>query len=240
MALIELQDVVKRYRVGEQEIVALDQVNLRIEQGEFAAIIGPSGSGKSTLMHLLGCLDTATSGTVRIDGVDVSGASSNLVAQMRNQKIGFVFQAFNLLSKFTVLQNVELPMVYASVTAHERRQRALEAIERVGLSQRLHNNPLQLSGGQCQRVAIARALVNRPKIVFADEPTGNLDSKTGESILQLFRELSAQGRTIVIVTHDNEIAEQTGRRIEIRDGRVVSGAEPLALTAAPGSEVMLP
>ncbi len=237
MSLIELRDVVKRYRIGEQEIVALDHIDLTIDEGEFAAIIGPSGSGKSTLMHLLGCLDTATSGTVIIDGIDVSRANSNQLSQMRNRKIGFVFQAFNLLSKFNVLQNVELPMVYANVTAQERRQRALEAIERVGLQERLYNNPLQLSGGQCQRVAIARALVNHPKIVFADEPTGNLDSATGESILQLFRELSAQGRTIVLVTHDNDIAGRTERRIEIRDGRIVTGRErPVtASTAAPVS-----
>ncbi len=232
MPLIELRDVVKRYRVGEQEIVALDHIDLTLDEGEFAAIIGPSGSGKSTLMHLLGCLDTPTSGTLLIDGIDVSRAKGNFLAQMRNQKIGFVFQAFNLLSKFSVLQNVELPMVYASVTAEERHSRALEAVERVGLLNRMHNNPLQLSGGQCQRVAIARALVNHPKIIFADEPTGNLDSKTGASILQLFRDLSAQGRTIVLVTHDNEIAAQTNRRIEIRDGKIVTHAETSAAPAA--------
>jgi putative ABC transport system ATP-binding protein len=222
MPLIELKDVVKRYRVGDQEILALDGINLSIEQGEYAAIIGPSGSGKSTLMHLLGCLDTPTSGTMNIDGVNVSRASSNLLSEMRNRKIGFVFQSFNLLGKFTVLQNGELPMIYAGVSARERRERALAAIERVGLSHRVENTPLQLSGGQMQRVAIARALVNNPRIVFADEPTGNLDSKTGATILELFRELSAQGRTIVLVTHDDKIAAQTPRRIEIRDGKMVS------------------
>ena len=222
MPLIELKDVVKRYRVGDQEILALDGINLSIEQGEYAAIIGPSGSGKSTLMHLLGCLDTPTSGTMNIDGVNVSRASSNLLSEMRNRKIGFVFQSFNLLGKFTVLQNVELPMIYAGVSARERRERALAAIECVGLSHRVENTPLQLSGGQMQRVAIARALVNNPRIVFADEPTGNLDSKTGATILELFRELSAQGRTIVLVTHDDKIAAQTPRRIEIRDGKMVS------------------
>ena len=224
MALIELQNVTKRYLVGEQEIVALAGIDLQIEQGEYAAIIGPSGSGKSTLMHLLGCLDTPTAGTMRIDGVDVSRASSNQLSEMRNEKIGFVFQSFNLLAKFTVLQNVELPMIYAGVSARERRERALAAIERVALSNRMKNTPLQLSGGQMQRVAIARALVNDPKIVFADEPTGNLDSKTGATILQLFRELSEQGRTIVLVTHDNAIAAQTPRRIVIQDGRIVDGA----------------
>jgi len=222
MSLIELRNVTKTYRVGEQEIRALDGLDLDIDQGEFAAIIGPSGSGKSTLMHLLGCLDTPSTGTMVIDGIDLSNASGNLLAEMRNQKIGFVFQAFNLLSKFNVLQNVELPMIYSSIPAKERHQRALKAIDRVGLSQRVHNTPLQLSGGQMQRVAIARALVNDPKIVFADEPTGNLDSATGATILQMFRELSEQGRTIVLVTHDNHIAAQAARRIEMRDGKVVN------------------
>jgi putative ABC transport system ATP-binding protein len=221
MALIELREVIKRYRIGEQEILALNGITLDIEQGEYAAIIGPSGSGKSTLMHLLGCLDTPTEGTMRIDGIDVSRASGNRLAEMRNQKIGFVFQSFNLLPKLTVQQNVELPMIYSGVSARERSARALEAIARVELANRVKNTPLQLSGGQMQRVAIARALVNRPKIIFADEPTGNLDSKTGANILQLFRELSEQGSTIVLVTHDNNIAEQTPRRIKIQDGLIV-------------------
>ena len=237
MALIELREVTKRYKVGEQEINALAGINLEIEQGEYAAIIGPSGSGKSTLMHLLGCLDTPTSGTMKIDNIDVSRASENRLAEMRNQKIGFVFQAFNLLNKFNVLQNVELPMIYSSMPAKERRQKALAAIERVGLGQRVHNTPLQLSGGQMQRVAIARALVNSPKIIFADEPTGNLDSTTGATILEMFRELSAQGSTIVLVTHDNNIANKAPRRIEIHDGKIVhDGAHAeahLAPLAAP-------
>jgi len=240
MPLIELTDVIKRYKIGEQEILALDGINLIIEQGEYAAIIGPSGSGKSTLMHLLGCLDTPTSGRMLIDGVDVSRASGNKLSEMRNQKIGFVFQSFNLLPKMTVLQNVELPMIYAGVSARERRERAMVAIERVELQNRAKNTPLQLSGGQMQRVAIARALVNNPRIVFADEPTGNLDSKTGANILQLFRELSTGGCTIVLVTHDAKIAAQTPRRIEIRDGKIVdaaamdpvlSGAVPLPVSA---------
>ena len=235
MPLIELVDVVKRYKIGEQEILALDGINLTIDQGEYAAIIGPSGSGKSTLMHLLGCLDTPTSGTMLIDGVDVSRASGNKLSEMRNEKIGFVFQSFNLLPKLTVLQNVELPMIYAGVSARERRERALVAIERVELQNRVKNTPLQLSGGQMQRVAIARALVNKPRIVFADEPTGNLDSKTGANILQLFRELSTQGSTIVLVTHDAKIAAQTPRRIEIRDGKIVDAAamDPVLSGAVP-------
>ena len=220
MPLIELTDVFKRYRVGEQEIVALNGINLSIDQGEYAAIIGPSGSGKSTLMHLLGCLDTPTSGRVLIEGNDVSTADTNRLSEMRNRHIGFVFQSFNLLPKLSVLQNVELPMIYAGVSSRERRERALASIERVGLTDRAGNTPLQLSGGQMQRVAIARALVNSPRIIFADEPTGNLDSKTGAAILALFRELSQQGSTIVLVTHDDKIAAQTPRRIEIKDGRI--------------------
>jgi putative ABC transport system ATP-binding protein len=227
MALIELTDVTKRYRVGDQDIRALDGITLTIEQGEYAAIIGPSGSGKSTLMHLLGCLDIPSTGKVVIDGVDVSRASDGRLAEMRNEKIGFVFQSFNLLGKFNVLENVELPMIYSGVSKKERRARAIAAVERVGLIDRAKNTPLQLSGGQMQRVAIARALVNDPKIVFADEPTGNLDSNTGASILRLFRELSEQGRTIVLVTHDNEIADNAPRRIEIRDGKIVTRAPGL-------------
>ena len=225
MALVELYDIRKTYRIGDQEIAALDGVTLAIEAGEFLAIIGPSGSGKSTLMHLLGCLDTPTSGRLLIDGVDISRASNDELSAMRNAKIGFVFQSFNLLPKFDLLRNVELPMVYAGVSAKVRRERALEAIERVGLLHRLHNTPLQLSGGQCQRVAIARAIVNNPKIIFADEPTGNLDSHTGEAILTLFSELAASGRTVVIVTHDNTIAARLPRRIEMRDGQIRLGVD---------------
>ena len=232
MALVELNDIRKIYRVGDQEIAALNGVTLSIEEGEFLAIIGPSGSGKSTLMHLLGCLDTPTSGRMVIDGVDVSRANNNELSSMRNAKIGFVFQSFNLLPKFDVFRNVELPMVYAGLPSKIRRERALAAIERVGLTNRLHNNPLQLSGGQCQRVAIARAIVNDPKIIFADEPTGNLDSQTGESILTLFRELSLSGRTIVIVTHDNTIAARLPRRIEMCDGHIRDDVEaPVSKTA---------
>jgi putative ABC transport system ATP-binding protein len=222
MALIELTEVTKSYRVGQQEIQALRGVNLTIREGEYVSIIGPSGSGKSTLMHLLGCLDIPTSGKVLIDGSDISSATDDELAHLRNHKIGFVFQSFNLLSKLTVIENVELPMLYAGISKHERRTRALTSIERVGLTERVNNTPLQLSGGQMQRVAIARALVNNPRIIFADEPTGNLDSVAGANVLALFKELSTQGSTIILVTHDNEIAAMTPRRIEIRDGRVVS------------------
>ena len=231
MALIELHNVTKRYTIGEQEILALNGINLLIEQGEYAAIIGPSGSGKSTLMHLLGCLDTPSSGTMHLDGVDVSKASGDKLSEMRNQKIGFVFQSFNLLPKLNVLQNVELPMIYSGISAHDRHLRALEAIERVELQHRVKNTPLQLSGGQMQRVAIARALVNKPKIIFADEPTGNLDSKTGANILELFRELSEQGSTIVLVTHDTKIASHTPRRIEIADGLIVDDVKGQLVSA---------
>ena len=220
MALVELRNVSKIYYLGGEEIRALDDVSLDIESGEFISIIGPSGSGKSTLMHILGCLDSPTKGTITLDGTMIQDASTAQLARIRNQKIGFVFQFFNLLPKLNVLQNVELPMIYSGVSARERRQRALKALEMVDLQNRMKHRPMQLSGGQQQRVAIARALVNNPKIVFADEPTGNLDSHTGEAILALFRKLSQEGRTIALVTHDPEIAAVTPRKIEIRDGKI--------------------
>lgn len=220
MSLIHLESVSKFYKVGDQEIRALDDVDLRIEEGEFVAIIGPSGSGKSTLMHLLGCLDAPTSGRMEICGNDLSHASQNRLAEVRNREIGFVFQAFNLLSKLDVVHNVELPLVYSGLSAAERRTRAEKAARDVGLGDRLANRPVQLSGGQCQRVAIARALVNNPRIVFGDEPTGNLDSATGEMILQIFKDLNADGKTIVLVTHDPDIARVSRRVIEIRDGKI--------------------
>lgn len=229
MALVELRGVSKIYHLGGEEIRALDNVSLDIEQGEFISIIGPSGSGKSTLMHILGCLDTPTRGTITLDGVMVQDASPRQLAAMRNRKIGFVFQFFNLLPKLNVVQNVELPMIYSGVSGRERRQKAMAALEAVDLVNRAKHRPSQLSGGQQQRVAIARALVNSPRIVFADEPTGNLDSHTGEAILALFRRLSTEGRTIVLVTHDPEIAAVTPRRIEIRDGRI---AQHVDLTLA--------
>ena len=225
MALVELRNVSKIYRLGEEEIRALDDVTLDIGEGEFISIIGPSGSGKSTLMHILGCLDSPTKGTIQLDGVMIQNASSRQLATIRNRKIGFVFQFFNLLPKLNVVQNVELPMIYSGVSAKERRQRAMEALTMVDLANRGKHRPSQLSGGQQQRAAIARALVNNPRIVFADEPTGNLDSHTGDAILQLFRKLSQEGRTIVLVTHDPEIAAVTPRRIEIRDGKVAVKAD---------------
>jgi putative ABC transport system ATP-binding protein len=222
MALVELRNVSKIYRLGEEEIRALDDVTLDIEGGEFISIIGPSGSGKSTLMHILGCLDSPSQGTIRLDGTMIQDASARELASMRNRKIGFVFQFFNLLPKLNVMQNVELPMIYSGISGKERVERAMKVLEEVGLANRAKHRPSQLSGGQQQRAAIARALVNNPRIVFADEPTGNLDSHTGEAILQLFRKLSQEGRTIVLVTHDPEIAAVTPRRIEIRDGKIAS------------------
>jgi putative ABC transport system ATP-binding protein len=220
VALLELRNVSKIYHTGGEEIRALDDVSLDLQNGEFISIIGPSGSGKSTLMHILGCLDSPSRGEVRLDGVDISRASAGQLAKVRNRTIGFVFQSFNLLPKLNVLQNVELPMVYAGMGGRERRERAMESLRQVDLAHRVKNRPNQLSGGQQQRVAIARALVNDPKIILADEPTGNLDTHTGELILNLFRDLSRQGRTVILVTHNPEIAAVTPRRIEIRNGKI--------------------
>ena len=225
MPLVELRNVSKIYHLGGEEIRALDELSLDIESGEFISIIGPSGSGKSTLMHILGCLDTPTHGTHRLDGTDIHDASKSELARIRNEKIGFVFQFFNLLPKLNVLQNVELPMIYSGTSGRERRDRAMAALKLVELENRARHRPMQLSGGQQQRVAIARALVNNPRIIFADEPTGNLDSHTGEAILALFRKLSQEGRTIALVTHDPDIASVTPRRIEIRDGKIARQAD---------------
>jgi putative ABC transport system ATP-binding protein len=220
VALLELRNISKIYHLGGEEIRALDDVSVDIGEGEFISIIGPSGSGKSTLMHIVGCLDTPSKGTVKLDGIESQNASQTQLAQLRNKKIGFVFQFFNLLPKLNVVQNVELPMIYAGVSAKERRDRALKALDAVEMGNRLKNRPSQLSGGQQQRVAIARALVNDPKIILADEPTGNLDTHTGEVILALFRRLSKEGRTVILVTHNPEIAAVTPRRIEIRNGKI--------------------
>jgi putative ABC transport system ATP-binding protein len=226
MALIELRNVSKIYHLGGEEIRALDDVSLDIDGGEFISIIGPSGSGKSTLMHIVGCLDSPTTGAIKLDGTEIQNASARELARIRNQKIGFVFQFFNLLPKLTVLQNVELPMIYSGLPAVKRREHAMEALKMVGLENRSKHRPMQISGGQQQRVAIARALVNNPKIVFADEPTGNLDSHTGELILQLFHKLSTEGHTIALVTHDPEIAAVTPRKIEIRGGKIAKNVDP--------------
>jgi putative ABC transport system ATP-binding protein len=226
VSLIYLEGLSKVYRVGDQEIRALDEVNLRIEEGEFIAIIGSSGSGKSTLMHLLGCLDTPTTGRMEICGKDLAKASNDELARVRNREIGFVFQAFNLLPKLDVVSNIALPLIYAGVPSRERLARARKVAGDVGLGDRLANRPPQLSGGQCQRVAIARALVNNPRILFADEPTGNLDSATGRMILEMFDTLHASGKTIVLVTHDPAIAARSRRVIEIRDGRITREYAP--------------
>ncbi|MDB6018733.1 MAG: transporter related-protein [Pedosphaera sp.] len=226
MALIEVRNISKLYHLGGEEIRALDDVSLDIDGGEFISIIGPSGSGKSTLMHILGCLDSPTLGTIKLDGTMIEKATPHQLAGIRNRKIGFVFQFFNLLPKLNVLQNVELPMVYSGLSSRERREHSMAALKLVGLENRSKHRPMQISGGQQQRVAIARALVNNPKIIFADEPTGNLDSNTGEAILELFRKLSSEGRTIALVTHDPEIAAVTPRRIEIRDGKIAKEVDP--------------
>ena len=225
MALVELRDIRKTYHLGGEEIRALDGVSLDINEGDFCSIIGPSGSGKSTLMHILGCLDSPTSGTLKLDGVEIQNATARQLAAIRNQKIGFVFQFFNLLPKLNVVQNVELPMVYSGMSSRARRERALEALEQVDLANRSKHRPSQLSGGQQQRVAIARALVNNPRIIFADEPTGNLDSHTGDLILEMFKGFHREGRTIILVTHDPEIAALTPTKIEIRDGKIAENVD---------------
>lgn len=225
MPLVELRNVSKIYHLGGETIRALDDVSLDIDGGEFVSVIGPSGSGKSTLMHILGCLDSPTHGTIQLDGQMIQTATARELAYIRNRKIGFVFQFFNLLPKLNVLQNVELPMVYSGASGRERRERAMATLKLVGLENRSKHRPSQLSGGQQQRVAIARALVNNPRILFADEPTGNLDSHTGEAILELFRKLSTEGHTIILVTHDPEIAAVTPRRIEIRDGKIAKNVD---------------
>lgn len=225
MSLIHLEGLSKTYRVGDQEIHALRGIDLSIEEGEFISIIGASGSGKSTLMHLLGCLDTPTAGRMEICGSDLAKASRDQLARVRNREIGFVFQAFNLLPKLDVVSNIALPLLYSGLSARERFQRAKNVAVDVGLGERLANRPTQLSGGQCQRVAIARALVNNPRIVFGDEPTGNLDSVTGQMILEMFDSLHAEGKTIVLVTHDPRIAARSRRVIEIRDGRILSDSK---------------
>ena len=224
-ALIQLQNVTKTYDSGENAVQALKGIDLQIGRGEFVSIIGPSGSGKSTLMHILGCLDTPSEGRYWLDGEDVAAMSGGQLARIRNRKLGFVFQTFNLLPRATVWKNVELPLLYAGVDSDERRAQAKAALERVGLSNRAKHRPGELSGGQRQRVAIARALVNNPSLILADEPTGNLDQKTGGDIIKLFEELAEAGQTIILVTHDPAIARRTARRVKIVDGLIVDGDE---------------
>jgi putative ABC transport system ATP-binding protein len=208
--------------MGAETVHALRDVSLEIHRGEYVAIMGPSGSGKSTMMNLIGCLDTATSGRYELNGIGVSDMDDNQLAEIRNREIGFVFQTFNLLARSNALHNVELPLIYAGIPAAERRKIALEAIAQVGLADRMHHKPNELSGGQRQRVAVARALVNKPSILLADEPTGNLDSKTGAEIMALFDELSRKGNTIIVVTHEEDIARQSRRIIRLRDGLIAS------------------
>ena len=243
MSLVDARALTKTYRMGGDVVRALDGVDLQIERGELVAIIGASGSGKSTLMNLLGCLDTPSSGTYRLDGIPVEELDDEELAEVRNRHIGFVVQSFHLLARQSALDNVVLPLVYRRrepLPAEERRARARAVLERVGLADRMHHKPTELSGGQRQRVAIARALVNDPALLFADEPTGNLDSKTSEEILALLVELNRKlGRTVVVVTHEPDVARRCDRTVQLKDGRVLfdSAAEKTAKTAAPAPPV---
>jgi putative ABC transport system ATP-binding protein len=218
--LIEINNITKRYVMGDNEVMALRDVNLCIERGEYISIMGPSGSGKSTFMNILGCLDTPSTGEYKFNGVDVSNLNDDELSDMRNREIGFVFQNFNLLPKLNAVQNVELPLAYAGVEASERRERAVRALQRVKLADRMYHKPSELSGGQRQRVAIARALVTNPGILLADEPTGALDSKTGIEIMKLFDELHQEGNTIILITHEQEIANYAIRNVYIKDGSI--------------------
>ncbi|MBX3738220.1 MAG: ABC transporter ATP-binding protein [Candidatus Didemnitutus sp.] len=220
--VIDIEGVTKLYRMGEETVHALRGVALKVHRNEYLAIMGPSGSGKSTLMNMLGCLDTPTSGHYQFAGKDVSAMTDDELAEIRNREIGFVFQTFNLLPRSTSLANVELPLIYAGISPHERREKAILALQNVGLGERMSHKPNELSGGQRQRVAIARALVNNPSIILADEPTGNLDSRTGEEIMQLFEDLYAQGNTIIVVTHEEDIARHARRIVRLRDGLIES------------------
>ncbi len=233
-SIIFLEDIQKVYRMGMEYVYALRGITLGVHANEYIAIMGPSGSGKSTLMNIIGCLDTPTSGNYFFNGINVAGLEDDDLAEIRNRQIGFVFQTFNLLPRSDSLHNVELPLIYAGVAKDERRQRALESLEHVQLADRAHHKPNELSGGQRQRVAIARALVTRPSIILADEPTGNLDSKTGEEIMRLFNELHDQGNTIIVVTHEEDIARHAARIVRIKDGLVESD-ELVAERALAGS-----
>ncbi len=218
--IIDIRNMYKIYEMGSEEVHALDGVNLQIREHEFVAIIGPSGSGKSTLMNMIGCLDTPTSGEYILDGISIENYTENELAHIRNVKIGFIFQQFNLFRRLTALENVEMPAKYNRVPVEERRARAVEALKMVGLGERIYHRPTELSGGQQQRVAIARSLVNKPPILLADEPTGNLDSKSGEEIMKMMHQLHSEGNTIILITHDNDIAEEADRVVRIFDGRI--------------------
>ena len=222
--MIDIQDLCKFYQVGDDRVRALDHATLHICPKEFVSIIGPSGSGKSTLMNIIGCLDVADAGVYKLDGLPIQSYSENELAHIRNKKIGFVFQSFNLIPKLSAEENVELPLIYQKVPRGERQQRVREALERVGLTKRARHLPTELSGGQQQRVAIARALVTKPSLILADEPTGNLDSKTSQEIMDMFHELHRQGNTIVLITHDPGVARQAERAIHILDGRITEAA----------------
>lgn len=219
--MIELSNITKIYRMGEVDITVLSSVCLSIKQGEFVSVMGPSGSGKSTLMNIIGCLDRPTSGTYRFEEREISSLSDDELASVRNVKIGFVFQTFNLLPRFSALKNVEVPLIYSGVPARERRERAIPLLEKVGLGDRLHHKPTELSGGQQQRVAIARALINNPPLLLADEPTGNLDSHSGEEILRILTGLNTLGVTIILVTHDQGVGARCKRMINLKDGQIV-------------------
>lgn len=221
---IKLRDIFKIYQMGGEDVVALKDINLDLRRGDYAAIMGPSGSGKSTLMNIIGCLDVPTSGSYHLNGQEVAAATEDELAAIRNREIGFVFQTFNLLPRATAAKNVELPLIYAGLPPEERRQRAAEVLEAVGLAKRGHHKPNEMSGGERQRVAIARALVNRPSIVLADEPTGNLDTKIGDEILAVFQHINDEGKTVIVVTHDPDVAAKAQRTIVLRDGRMVDRA----------------
>ena len=222
--MIDIQDLCKFYQVGDDRVRALDHATLHICPKEFVSIIGPSGSGKSTLMNIIGCLDVADAGIYKLDGLPIGEYSENELAHIRNQKIGFVFQSFNLIPKLSAEENVELPLIYQKIPRGERQRRVKEALERVGLSKRAKHLPTELSGGQQQRVAIARALVTKPSLILADEPTGNLDSRTSREIMDIFHELHRQGNTIVLITHDNDVARQAERAIHILDGKITEAS----------------